>query len=714
MLDDDQILNYIGTELQQSAGGGDSLEANRQAALSSYLGQPNGKETEGRSQVTSTDVADAIEWIMPEVVKAFTQNNEVVTFDPDYEGDEKQAELESQYVYDILMKDNDGFIVIHQFVKDALLQKNGYIKVFYSEDVEQTTESYTGVTPQEMEVILSDPQLELTELSEHEIAGPDGQPFVEIDMRVSRTVDDSKINVVSVPPEEFRVSKNHNSVSLSDSRFTAHVYLRTAGELVSEGHDKDFVDSLPSSSQTSDDRSYRFYMQGESVSIDQNESLDPSLREIEISECYMRMDMNEDGIAEFVKIEVAGGDNPSHILSVEEIDENPFISATAILMSHKLHGLSIYDRLKSIEEQKTTLWRNIFDNMYLQNNQRTIVVENQVNLDDLMVSRPGGIIRAKRLDAVAPYQTPAISGDAYRMMDYLDQVRAGRSGVSPEGPVTDSMIGDRVGSEGVAQMMSQKEELVGLMIRVFAETGIKPLCYMIRNQVVRHQDVVRDYKFRGQWKQVNPAAWRKKRSGSTVRVGTGSGNRKQQLGALSTISLIQEKLQATGSAMVSDAQVYNAVDDFAKFSGMTGAGKYLLDPESPEFKEKKQAMDQQNQQMQQMQQQMEQAQVKAQTDISQAEMGKAQAAMKNVELKGIADEAKSELESYKLQSNNELSSMKQQLEEAKAIIANTNKADDLEFKYWDASHRHNIERDRIESSEKMARDNNQQSNSNEQ
>ena len=66
----------------------------------------------------------------------------------------------------------------------------------------------------------------------------------------------------------------------------------------------------------------------------------------------MHIDMDEDGIAEYVKITVAGGDNPTDILDAEVIDSSPFISATAILMSHKLFGLSIYDRLKQIQEQK--------------------------------------------------------------------------------------------------------------------------------------------------------------------------------------------------------------------------------------------------------------------------------------------------------------------------------------------------------------------------
>ena len=701
-LDDRQILNMIGEELSQSAGGNenDFIDANRQQALASYLGQPNGKEVEGRSSIVSTDVADAIEWIMPEIVKAFTQNNEVVTFDPVYSGDEDQAELESQYVYDILMKDNNGFLVIHQFVKDALMQKNGFIKVFYESIDKVKTERYTGLTEVEMQMVLADPEIEIVERTEHEEEVP------VFDIKVKRTTTENKINVVSVPPEEFRVNKQHNSVDLSTARFTAHVLLKTAGDLIEEGYDREFVDAIPSSNVYEDDREYRFYMQDETVYPDRDNSLDPALRTLEISECYMHMDMNEDGIAELVKITVAGGDNPDVLLDYEEVDEIPFISATAILMSHKLFGLSIYDRLKQIQEQKTTLWRNIFDNMYLQNNQRTIVVDGQVNIDDLMVSRPGGIIRAKRIDAITPFPTPPLNGDAYKMMDYLDQVRAARSGVSPEGPVTDSMIGDRVGSEGVQSMMSQKEELVGLMIRVIAETGIKPLCYMIRSQAMRHQDVMKEYRFRGKWMNVNPSNWTK-RSTTTVRVGTGSGNRKEQMQVISQLMILQEKMSAMpGQAMVREQETYSAINDFAKSGGLSGASKYFLDPKSEEGQQHKQQVTESQKQSQQQQQEEQKAMMDLQTKLAEAELSKAKTAQDGVQLKALADQSKNQLVKERQTMDAQMDALKQQLAETEAMLDSGKDDAELQFKYWDSRLKYDTQMAQIAMQAKAAADNN--------
>lgn len=681
-LQDDEILAVIGRELAASVGGSDNdtISANRKAAMSAYLGD-KGEVDEGKSSVVSTDVADAIEWIMPEIVKAFTQNNEVVTFDPVSSDDRRQAELESQFVYDVLMKDNDGFITLHTFIKDALMQKNGFIKVFYEDMTEVLKEDYTGLTEPELMMLQADPEVEITGLSE-EIVATDQMQMTTYDVNIIRRRFDGKITVIPVAPEDFRINRMHNSPNPATARFCAHTMLKTKSDLLEDGFDKAIIEELPTENdEFQDDKFYRFDMMGESTQMDVN-SGDVSQTLYEVSECYILMDIDGDGIAERCKVTVAGINNPTHVLEIEEVDSWPFISATAIMMSHKLFGLSIYDRLKEIQKQKTALWRNILDNMYLQNNQRTVVVEGQVNLDDLLVSRPGGIIRAKNQNAVQPYTTPALGSDAYRMMDYLDQVRAGRSGVSPEGSIHDTAMGDSVGSQGLDRLLTQKEELVGLMIRVFAETGIKPLCNKIRDLLVKHVDVVKNYEFRGEWVEVNPSTWIS-RTKSTVRVGTGSGNRKEQAAAIMQVLNFQEKvLQNPGQALVTEQQVFAALNDFAKASGMPGVGAYFLDPTSPEGQQNKQQVQESQQQAQEAELKEKQLLAQTQEALAKAETVKAQAAQESVQLKGQLENQKQTHELYKAQAETQIKALKQQLDEAKVLGDQDIKREEIAHRYY--------------------------------
>lgn len=695
-LSDEDILAIVSSELSSASGASenDAIQAGRQKALAAYLGD-KGSVVEGRSSVVSTDVADAIEWIMPEIMKAFTQNNEVVTFDPVGPDDRRQAQIESRYVYDILMKDNEGFIALHEFFKDALLQKNGFFKIWYENEPCITVENYTGLNPLEFGMLQQDPELEVTGMTERTYSDEHGTMQV-YDVNVKRTRHTGKIRIKCIAPDDMRINRMHDSVCLKDARFIAHAMTMTKSDLIEAGFDKEIVDSLPTESEEfRESKNYRFSMQGENVAPYGGNSKDPSMYTYDVSECYMRMDLDGDGIAERVKITVAGFDNPTHILDIEEVEEWPFVSATAILMSHKLFGLSVYDRLKEIQEQKTAIWRNILDNMYLKNNQRTIAVEGMVNLDDLLISRPGGIIRAKRTDAVAPYVTPDLGSDVYRMVDYLDQVRAGRVGVSPEGSIADQSIGDAVGSEGVERLLNQKEELVGLMVRVFAETGIKPLMQMIRRLLMKHIDATVDYEYHDEWVQVAPKNW-VQRNRTTVRVGTGSGNRQQQASALMAVLGYQEKLLANpGQALVTEANVFTALDDLAKVSGMPGAGAYFLDPDSPAWKENKQRVDANMQQQQQKE--LQEAQMLAQTNakIAEAEQGKAQAALANVKLTAENKQLQMQLDAIKNSSESEIKQLQQQLAEAQALSNANYKDKELEFRYYDSDQRAAIERERI-------------------
>ena len=82
-MTDSEILTIITNEMS-NANITTNTAPSLQVPLSYYLGLPLGTEQEGRSAIVSTDVADSIEWIMPQIMRSFTQSNEVVVFDPEH------------------------------------------------------------------------------------------------------------------------------------------------------------------------------------------------------------------------------------------------------------------------------------------------------------------------------------------------------------------------------------------------------------------------------------------------------------------------------------------------------------------------------------------------------------------------------------------------------------------------------------------------------
>jgi len=677
-LTDSQILGILANELS-NANITTSSPSMLRDPLAYYLGLPNGTEIAGRSALTSTDVADAIEWIMPQIMESFTQNNQVVIFDPLHKEDELQAEIESEYVYDVLMKQNNGFILIHQMVKDALMQRNGMLKVYYEEEEEVEHYSYTGLAQEQVSMLLARDDTEITAMDTVDYLDEFNQPQQSFNIKIDVTTKCGQVRIDSVAPEEFRLNSQHNSISLENARFTCHIINKSISDLREEGYSDDDLESLTESDLIRS--SYRFNMQNEPTLIPSTTGDDKSQTMVEIAECYMKMDVNGKGIAKLYKTTVAGVQPPTKILSQEEITCSPWVATTAILMSHKFQGLSIYDRLKEIQDNKTSLIRNAMDNIYLQNNQRYIVLENQCNVNDILVSRPGGILRAKRPDAITPLQTPQIGDTVFTMMRYLDEIKAGRSGVSADGTSSPDNIGDRVGSQGVERMMTAKEALVGLIIRVICETGIKPLCNKIRDLVTMHQDSIEDFQFKGQWVKVNPATW-PKRVKSTVRVGTGTGDVDGKLAAMTQLQQIQAQIIAQpGQSLLNQDKIFATLDDFCKLSGLTSANKYFVDPQSPEGKQAAQQAQQSQGQDRQKAEMAKVEELRIQAELAKSATTTAQSLMENVNLKGQVELGKHQREMEKQTADAEIAGLKTQLEQMQLLQKNKSDFDNIKFKY---------------------------------
>jgi len=631
VLDDKEIVGIISNDLRFA-----TQIVNLKESLDYYLGNPLGNEIEGRSQVVSQDVGDVVEWIMPQIVKNLTAQGEVVTFDPVGPEDEDQAELESFYVQDVLMKKNNGFLAIHQTVKDALIQRNGIMDVEFDDRVKYRIKSAQPTT--ELEFGLLYAQIQSTNgevIDQHE----DGtivykEPFVE-----------PKVTIEAFAPEDFIINSDHNSIDLQSARFQCRIITQTASKWIEDGYDQSIIEEVSGNyAYTAVHRIYRFSAQSEAITLPVNPTSDDSQRIITCGKCYAKLDLYECGIATWYKIIVVlNGTGASlmatHVLHIEPVECSSFFGTTAILMSHKFQGLSMYDRLKTLQDQMTSLLRSNLDNIYFTNNARLAVQESMVNLDDLQLNVPGGIVRVKQQGVIQPIETGQVGQAAFGMMDHLMNVRTGRTGVSAEGAAQPHDVGDRVGSEGINQIMTAKEELTGLMVRVFAETLMKPVCIRIRDLLVQHATgKPENYKMRGAWKQVNPAEWFKRES-TTIRCGTGSGDKAFKITALSTILQYQQTAVAVpGQTLVGPGNIYKTLDELAKAYGLVGASRYFMDPQSEDGQAFAQQVAAQQQAAQQTQIQQQQTELKAMADVAQAEVSKAQTAQQNVSLKAQIDQ----------------------------------------------------------------------------
>jgi hypothetical protein len=575
-MDEGQIKSIVESEIDDSIGyiETETVEERRKA-LDYYLRNPYGNEVEGRSQIVTGEVAEAIDGALPQLIRVFTTTEDIVYFEPKTAEDEESAKQATDYCNWVFYRENEGLLILHNWFKDALLEKVGIVKSYWDAQEDVIKEKYQSLTEDELVMLLSDESLTVVSQKVEMIpAGVDmmGMPIMapSYDVTVKRSNKSGSVRIENVPPEEFLISKAARTIE--DSPFVAHRKLMQRSELIAMGYDKDIVNELPSYDDLSfsAERVARFD-NGEQP--DQTQSLDHSMQTVEVYECYIRIDENDDGIAELRRIVYCG----SEILEDEDCDYVPFHSICPIPIPHKFFGQSLADRTMDIQLIKSTITRQSLDNLYLTNNNRVGAVDGQVNLDDLLNATPGGIVRLKNPNALVPLQVQSTFGQAMPMLEYMDAVQAKRTGVSDAQQGLDPDILSNVTAAAVAAMMKSNSGKLELIARIFAETGVKSLFRGILHLLGKYQDKPKIVRMRGKYVQFDPRTWANEYDVS-VNVGLGSGDRDQKLTMLQMVLAKQEQIiqqYGPSNPLVSVGQYRNTLAKFIEAAGFKDANAFM-------------------------------------------------------------------------------------------------------------------------------------------
>ena len=549
-----------------------------------YLGEPFGNEIEGRSEIVTTDVRDTIEYIMPSLMRIFTTHNNVAEFEPEGPEDVQMAQQATDYVNYVFNRQNNGFKVLYDVFKDALISKTGIVKHYWEEKTEVSTENYTNLTEIEYQSILANDDMEVIEHTETVVQKAVTDDFgnlispkvVEHDVKVKKTKDNGQVRVVSVPPEEFLVSRR--STSIEDASFVCHRVKKTVSDLILEGYDPAVVEDLPTyttnNAEYDEERIARFSFDDDSIPADEGEG--PS-RKVWLEECYIHIDYDDDGIAELRKITKGG----NIILDNEEIDSVPFSTICPLPIPHKFHGMSIADTVQDIQLIKSTIMRNLLDNMYLTNNARYAVLAGQVELDDLLSSKPGGIVRMRAPGAVTALPTPQIQPYAFQMVQYLDGIREERSGVSKMSQgLNPDVLTSHVTSGAISAATESAMQRIELIARIFAETGIKDLFRNIYSLIQRYENRQKMAYLNGKFVPIDVSKWKEKLN-CTVNVGVGSGSQNSKMQTMSGIMTILQTVVQNGGmgSLVTPQNLYNAISEFITQSGYKNSDMFISNPQ---------------------------------------------------------------------------------------------------------------------------------------
>lgn len=609
----------IAVEMENALGvDGGKLSVERRDALAQYEGEPYGNEVAGRSQVVDRTILETVEWIMPALMRIFMSSDKIVDVQPNAPNDEEIAKQQDKYANYIFNRDNPGFMLLYIWFKDALLQKLGWIKAYWDEERKTETEKYTGLTEDQYQALKADPDLEEVECVAHALFGPaqgllhtqqqrkgeepmtpstplsplEASPDVPTppdspvvyDCTFRRTYNEGRVKLVNVAPEEVLISRRATVHSIP---FQCHRKRETRSSLIEMGFDYDVVMTLSpfDEQEYNTERIQRFQKNDEWPY--RSSRTDPAMVEVWVNECYLKVDMEGDGIAKLRKV-IVGGDKTYQILSNDLIDEYPLHSTTPIPQPHTLVGMSLADLVSDLQLIKTVLWRQTLDNLYLANNPRTYVNENAVTentYDDLLTSRPGGLIRGSGPadQAVQPFTTPFVGAATMQMLSYIDEAAEKRTGISKgnQGIAPDDLNKNAaIGSQGVGMLQEAAAQRVELIARIFADDLVK-LFRSILGLVIRNQQDPRIVMITGEWTPVDPRTW-KKLPQLLPAVGLGTGNRDKMVGQISQVlqaqaQIITQQGGLTGP-LVTAENAFNALSAWVEAMGFKSPLKFWTNP----------------------------------------------------------------------------------------------------------------------------------------
>lgn len=587
---------------------GELAEA-REEALDHYLGRPYGNEQDGRSQVVMRDVADTIEWIKPSLMKVFASGDEVCKFDPTGPEDIEQAEQETEYCNYVLNQKNNGFLILHDWFHDALLQKTGYVLVQYETEEVPSRETYRNLSDDEFAMLMQG-EPEVLEYTQNQT--PMGTTH-DVVIRVKQEYGCTKIT--NIAPERVLISADWPDLDLQGCPFVEVVDYPTISDLRQKGYDvEDNISDIATNTRDDDNRSVSGLEQDP-----EDQGADPATRRVCTRYVWIRIDADGDGIAELRKVVIVG----TTILEDEETDVTPVAALTPTRLPHEHYGLSIDDLVNDLQEIRTALTRGFLDNMYLANNGRYAIDANVVNLDDMLVSRPGGVVRVNgpTNGALLPMVHPQEGGTIIQAIEYVDTVRENRTGVTKYNQGLDSQSLNKT-AHGMNQIMNASQQRIELIARIFAETGVKALFLLIHGISVangRKQEIIQ---LREEWVPVNPRSWKTRRDVS-VSVGLGTGNKDQMLQHLQMILMAQKEAFPLGIA--TPENIYNALEKLTQNAGFKKPEMFWTDPSKQEPKppapSPEQIKAEADMKAKQMDMQADQQKFQAQAQLDQQRMG---------------------------------------------------------------------------------------------
>ena len=513
-INTDDLGKLVDSDIRSARSHADTMSSWRQQMHNEYRAMPYGNEMPGRSGIVTTDMQDAVEWIMPSLMRIFAGTQSAVVITGVGPEDEPKARAVSALIHYQLQKKNPYFEIVYTWFKNALRFKTSVIKATWKYDYTEEEIEYKNVTLPEYQMLAQDPFVTLLKAvpvsddsedmqeDEGESDDPDGfmvpPMFESLTVRVKSVLFDGP-SVENVRPETFYIDPVAESIK--DAAYCGQILSMTASDMRVRANNGRFnkravEEAIEKGSgehevSITTEEEYRYNVSGLSMEGNDYDSKDPRNR-FEVFEHFCKLDVDGDGVVEdWIVYKCNGVVIEDH---ENEYGRFPFFSISPIVEPHSFYGVSIAELVRDIQKIKTSLFRLMLDNMAFMVNGRFAVREGQVKVQDLIHNNvPGGVVRVQSDNAVKPLDTPSLPQTTFQLLEFVEAVKENRTGVTKynQGLDSDSLNKTATGIKTIYNASLQRIELIA---RIFAETGFMELVralidynrrFMTRESLVR-------------------------------------------------------------------------------------------------------------------------------------------------------------------------------------------------------------------------------------
>lgn len=593
-----------------------------------YDGEVDIGYEDGRSKIVSSKVRDVVRATKPSIMRVFMSTSKAVEFVPRGPEDVAMAEQATDFINHEFNRLN-GYRVLSDAIHDALVKKQGIIKAYHKEYPTAKIYTLSDLSEDELSLLTSDPDVEVLEQSmemrmEMDEFGVDVEAPI-FAVKLSRKEMKGDLCIESVPPEEFFV--NRDARTIEDAYIVAHRTDMRAGDVIAMGYDPETIfnlDGLTSGSEITEAEVQA--RQGYDEDFSDEDEQDPAMKNITITEAYMRMDVDGTGIPVLHKFLLGG--TGYELLDFEPCDEVPMVKLEVDPEPHSFYGRSLCELIADDQDASTAILRGILDNVALTNNPRLGFLEGSVNVEDLMNAEIGGLVRMRQQGSIQDLSVPFTAGQTLGALTYLDRLVEQKTGVTQNLALNP----DALQSTTKAAVTASVEAAAGqveVMVRNLAD-GLRDLFKIILRIMHKNFNEEKMMRMNGQFVPVDPRIWDVSMDVS-VNVGLGTGREDEKVAALQQALTMQTQVyQQYGpmNGLVSLTNIRNTITDMMAAAGVRNSDRYFA-PINQEIEQQMLALQQQQQAMMAQQQQdpnaayLQAEQIKAQAKM-QSDMAKLQ------------------------------------------------------------------------------------------